>query len=40
MVVAQIYAAEEGSLFAQGGESGGFRGAGQEDGCVVSEDAS
>ena len=38
-VVAQVDAAEEGALFAEGGEFEFFGGAGEEDGGVVAEDA-
>lgn len=38
-VVAEVDAAEEGALFADGGEFELFGGAGQEDGGVVAEDA-
>lgn len=38
-VVAEVDAAEEGALFAEGGEFELFGGAGEEDGGVVAEDA-
>lgn len=38
-VVAEVDAAKQGSLFAQGGQFLLFGGARQKDGCVVAEDA-
>ena len=39
VVCAEVYAVEEGALFAEGGESEFFGSGGEKDGEVVAEDA-